>query len=217
MTAQGDAIRSRRRHFAAPGGSHDKLIGALRKVLPAGIGAMAAVMVLVPLSPRGEVSFLLDRKKVAMTGDRIDVDRATYRGADDRGQPFQVNAQKAVQANPAIPVIGMDNLTADLQFSDGPARLTAPHGDYNFEQDKLTSKNPVTVTASDGYRMLMRNVAIDLDSRTAVGGEGGGVTGTIPTGTFSAQKIVADLDGRTVALQGNARLRMVPGQMKMPQ
>jgi lipopolysaccharide export system protein LptC len=111
----------------------------------------------------------------------------------------------------------MDSLTAQLQLGDGPARLTAPHGSYNFQDDKISSADPVIVTAADGYRMVMRNVVVDLDSRTAQGGQGGGVSGTVPTGTFSSDRIVADLDSRTVALQGNARLRMVPGQMKVPQ
>jgi lipopolysaccharide export system protein LptC len=42
------------------------------------------------------------------------------------------------------------------------------------------------------------------------------VTGTVPAGTFSASRISADLGERTVTLEGNARLRMIPGQMRMP-
>jgi lipopolysaccharide export system protein LptC len=216
VSAQADAIRSRRRAFALPGGSHDQLMTTLRWLLPASIGAVAAIMVLVPLSPRGEVSFLLDRKKVALTGDRIDVSHATYRGTDDDGKAFSVTAGRAVQPNPTVPVIGMENLTAQLQLSDGPAKLVAAHGSYDYNKDKVASSDPVTFTAADGYRMVMRHVNIDLASRTASGGDGGGVTGTVPTGSFSANQIVADLDSRTVALQGRARLRMVPGQMKMP-
>ncbi len=44
----------------------------------------------------------------------------------------------------------------------------------------------------------------------------GGVTGAIPAGTFSANRIVADLGERTVALEGNARLLMAPGKLRMP-
>ena len=70
MTAQADLIRDKRRHFAAPGGAHDRLIGFLAKALPAAIGVVAAVMILSPLSQRGEISFILDRNKVAITGDQ---------------------------------------------------------------------------------------------------------------------------------------------------
>ena len=69
-------------------------------------------------------------------------------------------------------------------------------------------------TAADGYRMTSRNVEIDLKGRRVTGS--GGVSGAIPAGTFSAERIVADLDARTVALDGNARLLMAPGKLRMP-
>ena len=64
MTIEPDRIQDRRRHFAAPGGSHDRLIGFLAKALPAAIGIVVAVMILSPLSPRGEVGFLLDDREL---------------------------------------------------------------------------------------------------------------------------------------------------------
>ena len=41
---------------------------------------------------------------------------------------------------------------------------------------------------------------------------GGAVTGTTPMGVFSGNKLSADLEKRTVRLDGNARLRIVPGK-----
>ena len=67
MSLQGAQIRNRRRLLAAPGGSHDRMVAFLGKALPTAIGLVAAVMIIVPLSPRGEISFLLDRNKVAVT------------------------------------------------------------------------------------------------------------------------------------------------------
>jgi hypothetical protein len=46
MTVQAEKIRSRRQHFAAPGGFHDRLVRFLAVALPAAIGVLAAVMVL---------------------------------------------------------------------------------------------------------------------------------------------------------------------------
>ena len=44
----------------------------------------------------------------------------------------------------------------------------------------------------------------------------GGVNGTVPTGTFRADSMKADLESRTVTLEGNARLHMTPGKMRIP-
>jgi lipopolysaccharide export system protein LptC len=62
--------------------------------------------------------------------------------------------------------------------------------------------------------MTVSNVNIDLGGRTLVGR--GGVAGAIPAGTFSADRILADLDQRTLTLDGHARLRMAPGKLRMP-
>jgi lipopolysaccharide export system protein LptC len=59
-----------------------------------------------------------------------------------------------------------------------------------------------------------RQVSIDLKGRTLVGS--GGVTGAVPAGTFSAQRIFANLTERTVTLDGSARLQMQPGKFRMP-
>ncbi len=214
MTIEADLIRDRRRHFAAPGGFHDRLIAFLAKALPAAIGLVAAVMILAPLSPRGEISFLLDRNRVAITDKRVEVDNATYRGQDRQGRHFELTAGKAVQASAADPIVEMDRLAARLQLADGPAELTAPHGIYNFDTEDVTVDGPVAFAAADGYRMVTSKVAVNLKTRRVVGS--GGVSGAVPTGAFSAERIIADLDARTLMLEGNARLRMTPGKLRMP-
>lgn len=215
MSVEAVEIRNRRRHFAAPGGSHDRLIGFLAKALPAGIGLVAAVMILVPLSPRGEISFLLDRNKVAITNERLKVDDAAYRGKDNKQRGFVVTAGTAVQRSTATPVVQMDKLKALMSLNDGPAQIVAPNGAYNYDTEKIAMNGPVNFAAPDGYTMTTSKVDVDVKSQVAVGS--GGVSGTVPTGTFRGDSMKADLESRTVTLDGNARLRMTPGKLRIPQ
>jgi len=214
MTAEADLIRGNRRAFAAPGGFHDRLIAFLSKALPAAIGIVAAVMILSPLSPRGEISFLLDRNKVAITKERLKVDKAMYRGQDALGRPFRVTAGSAVQASSSNPVVAMVDLVAQMQLTEGPAEIRSPQGTYNYKTEEISVEGPVIFKATDGYHMVATNVAIDLDTRRAVGS--GGIEGAVPTGSFKADSIVADLEARTIALEGNARLSMTPGKLRIP-
>ena len=214
MTAQADLLRNRRRAFAAPGGSHDRLLKFLATYLPAAIGVVAAVMVLAPLAPRGEISFLLDRNKVAITSERLRVDEASYRGVDGRNRAFTVTADTAVQRSARDPIVEMNTLTARVKLSDGPATFSARGGVYNYDTELVRVSGDVIFAAADGYRMVTRNVTIDLKNQTVAGS--GGVQGAIPAGTFAAERIVANLDARTVALEGHARLRMEPGKLRMP-
>jgi len=206
MTEQADQIRDRRHHFALPGGSHDRLVRFLATALPAGIGAVLAVMIIAPLFPRGEISFLLDRNKVAVTRERLRIDHAMYRGEDARGRPFSVTAGNAVQRSAKVQVVQMDDLAARILLTDGPAELKARDGSYNLTENAILVNGPVDLRAADGYRMTTNNVRIDLKQQHVTGS--GGVAGAVPSGTFTAQKIEADLEQRTVALEGRARLRM---------
>jgi lipopolysaccharide export system protein LptC len=214
MTEQADIVRHRRRRFAAPGGFHDKLIRGLAIGLPAAIGVLAALMVLSPLSPRSEISFLLDRTKVAVVEDRLRVESAMYRGKDNTGRPFSITAGAAVQHSIQNPVVTMNDLVARILLGQGPAVLTARTGNYDMSEERVRVFGPVAFAAADGYRMTAQDVDIDIPAKRMV--SRGRVEGRVPAGTFRADRIMADLDGRTVTLDGNARLRMEPGKMRMP-
>jgi len=214
MTARADRIRNRRRAFAAPGSSLDRTVRWLAIGLPAAVGVIAALMVITPLGPRGEVSFLLDRNKVSTTPNHLVVDNAVYRGEDGKGRPFSLSAGSAVQHSVTVPVVQMRNLVGRILLDEGPAQITAQLGSYNYDTQKVAVDSEVKVVASDGYRMNTRGVSVDLDKKTMVGS--GGVEGATSAGTFSADSMHADLNARTVDLQGRARLHMIPGKMQVP-
>lgn len=217
-TQEAAALRSERQRFAAPGGSHDRLVKFLAAALPMAVGVVAALMVITPLSPRGEVSFLLDRNKVEEIDERLRADKALYRGQDEKGRPFSLTAGEAVQRSSAEGIVRMRDLVARLLLPEGPAQIVAPAGEYSLQTDQVDVPGTVRFSAADGYAMQLDDVRIDLPGRMVTGS--GGVSGTVPAGTFSADRLEADLEARTVALVGNARLRMVPGrvsQMRIPQ
>jgi lipopolysaccharide export system protein LptC len=62
--------------------------------------------------------------------------------------------------------------------------------------------------------MTVTGVSVNLQERTMQGDDG--VEGAVPAGTFSADTIRADLDARTIKLEGNARLTMIPGKLRVP-
>lgn len=214
MTTQADRIRDRRRAFAAPGGWLDRLVRWLAIGLPALVGVIAAFMLITPLSPRGEVSFLLDRNKVEIADERMRVTSAMYRGQDNKGRPFSLQAGDAVQTKASVPIVEMEDLTARILLTDGPAVLNAPNGEYNIETEQVSIPGSVEFTASDGYFIAARNVLIDLPSRTLL--SRGRVEGSVPAGTFMADTIRADLEEHSLVLQGDARLTMTPGKLQIP-
>ncbi|QZH76015.1 MAG: LPS export ABC transporter periplasmic protein LptC [Erythrobacter sp.] len=214
MTIAADRMRTKRQAFAAPGSSLDRIVRLLAVGLPALVGVVAAMMLITPLSPRGEVSFLLDRNRVAIADDRLRVDDAMYRGEDRQGRPFSLMAGEAVQRSNAVPVVELQDLMARILLPDGPAILSAEQGTYAIDDEQVGVPGVVRFTAADGYEMSARNVTFDLVERVLMGQ--GRVAGVIPAGTFEADSMRVDLVERTIVLDGNARLVMVPGRLRMP-
>jgi lipopolysaccharide export system protein LptC len=215
MTEAADLIRDKRRHWAAPGGSHDRKVRFLARWLPGLVGVVAAAMIIGPLFTEGELSFLLDRNKAEITTERLRVTNAMFRGEDDNGRPFTVTAGSAVQVSAREPIVRLENLAARIRLSDGPAELTAVRGAYDYAAETVQVEGPVEFTAADGYRLSTAKVLIDLNARRISGS--GGVSGAVPSGTFSADRISADLESRTLTLDGNVRMRFVQKSFRIPQ
>ena len=201
--------RSARQIWAAPGSSHDRLIRLLGFGLPIAIGVLAAFLVMAPLTASGDVSFVLDKNKVEVAKERMKLQAATYRGQDTKGQAFTLNAGSAVQQSSAVPIVQIDRLAADLQLEDGPATVRADTARYDMDTQQAKVDGPVTVRTADGYRLDTSDATLDLRNKKLTGT--GAVKGNGSQGAFSARTMTADLDSRTVALSGNARLRIVPG------
>lgn len=204
--------RNAREKWAAPGSSHDRLIRGLRIVLPASIGLLGAALVFAPLSVRSEISFVLDKNKVAIAKERMRVTTATYRGEDTKGQPFEMRAGSAVQTTSSDPVVRLKDLSAQIGLTEGPATLVAENGRYNMDSNVVLIDGPLRFTTSDGYRIDTRDVAVGLQTKKLA--SGGPITGQMPLGNFSADRISADLSTRTVALTGRARLHIVQGRAR---
>lgn len=209
MTQRADQMRSRRQLFAAPGSSHDRMVRFLGMFLPAAIGVLVAFLALAPLLRNTEVSFLLDKNQVDIARERMRVTQAMYRGQDSEGRPFSLEAGSAVQRSSRNPVVEMNDLAARILLKDGPGVLEAGRGNYNMDTEQVSVVGPVQFSSANGYRMVTRDVDIDLPKRSMV--SRGEVTGRLPTGTFRADRLKANLAERTVTLEGRARLRMTQG------
>lgn len=203
-------VRSERQLWAAPGGSHDRVVTTARAGLPILIGILAAFLVMAPLTMRGDVSFVLDKNKVEVAKERMRLQSALYRGEDAKGQPFALNAGSAVQKSSAEPIVRLNALNAAITLPDGPAKLVADHGRYDMDTERVMIDGPIKFTGPNNYRLDTTDATVDLKSRKLTGT--GGVTGTTTQGVFSGDKLTADLEQRTVLLSGNARLRLQPGR-----
>ena len=212
MSELAERERVRRQGWAAPGGAHDYLVRLLKLALPRGIGVMMAYLALAPLTKGRDISFILDKTKVAVAKERMRVQTARYQGQDNLGRQFVLEARSAVQATSSEPIVDVLGMNARLALENGPATLAADKGRYNLESERVQVIGPILFTAADGYRLQTRDVAVDLNTRTMA--SNGRVDGQMPLGRFSADRMVADLPGREVTLTGRARLHILQGGLR---
>lgn len=201
-------IPSKKRGWAHPGSSHDRMIRLLLIALPAAIGVLAAFLVIAPLTMGGEMSFLLDKNRVDVAKERLRIESADYRGVDAKGQAFRLHAGSAIQQSSAKPVVELNDLQAEIKLPEGPASIVAPKGSYDLNTEQVAVDGQIRFKTSDGYVLNTQDATVDLKTRTME--SGGAVRGNTPLGVFSGNKMSADLEKRTVSLDGNARLRIFP-------
>jgi len=208
------AIRKRevKQRWAVPGSTHDSLVRWSKVVLPMAVGVLIAVLMVAPLGNSGDVSFILDKKKVENAPERMRVEAARYNGADDKGQRFEITAKSAIQQSSDVPIVDIRGMFARLALSQGPLVIAANQGRYDLDAQKVAVNGPVRVLGPDGYRLETRNVEVDLKRRQVT--SSGRVTGSTRLGPFQAGGLKADLGSRTVVLDGGARLIIVQGTVR---
>ena len=204
--------RGSKQRWAVPGSAHDRLVRWSKILLPSAVGILIAVLAVAPLDRNGDVSFILDKKKVDNAPERMRVDAARYTGTDNKGQRFEIVANSAIQRSSDEPVVDIRGMFAQLGLSQGPVRIGANQGRYNLDTQQVAVQGPIRVLGPDGYRLSTRDVNVDLKRRQVV--SEGPVSGRMRLGTFEAQQLRADLGERTVVLKGRARLKIVQGAVR---
>ncbi|MFN2473390.1 MAG: LPS export ABC transporter periplasmic protein LptC [Sphingomicrobium sp.] len=180
--------------------------------LPVLVIGLFILLAIAPFAQKGDVSFLLDKNKADKAQERMRVEQARYTGSDDKGQPFEIVADRALQQSSAVRVVDINGVRAKLGLDQGPVSIKADTGRYDLDAQKVALPGAVRVRDAQGYHLDTSGVTVDLKGRQL--NSGGSVQGTMRLGDFSAGHLSADLGKRTVTLGGGARLKIVQGAVK---
>lgn len=200
------------RHWAEPGSRHDTVVRIVKFGLPVLIVGLLLLLAIAPFDRRGDVSFIVDKNEVEQAKERMRVEQARYTGEDNKGQRFLIVADRAVQRSSNVPVVMIEGMQARLDLARGPLSIAALKGHYDLEREQVAVDGPIRIIGPDGYQLATRDVTVDLDKR--VMNSKGRVTGMMPLGRFEAGSLNADLDERTVRLNGGVRLKIVQGAVR---
>ena len=191
-----------KQRWAEPGSGHDQIVRWSKIVLPSAVGVLLAILMLAPL----------DKKKVQTAPESMRVESARYTGTDDKGQMFEMVANRAIQPSSNTPLVDIRGMSARLDQQRGPVLIAADRGRYNVDTQRVAIDGPVKVAGADGFRLNTSNVMVDLKQRQLA--SQGPAQGAMRLGQFKANRISADLDEHKVVLDGGVRLKIVQGAVR---
>ena len=212
MSELANQEREVKQRWAVPGSSHDRIIRFAKVALPSGVGALIAFLALAPLDKSGDISFILDKNEVESAPERMRVEQARYIGEDNRGQKFQITANRALQRTSDQPIVDIWGMLARFGLTQGPFTVAADQGRYNLDEQQVSVVGPVRVAGPEGEQLVTNNVTVDLKQNVVRGD--GGVSGRMELGQFQAGRLRADLNSRTIVLDGGTRLKIVQGAVR---
>lgn len=204
--------REGKQRWAVPGSSHDRIVRFAKVALPSAVGVVIAFLAMAPLDKSGDVSFILDKNQVENAPERMRVEQARYVGQDNNGQKFLIVANRALQRTSEQPIVDIWGMLARFGLAQGPVTVAANQGQYNLDQQKVTVQGPVRVAGPEGEQLVTRDVTVDLKQNVMT--SDGGVAGRMELGQFEASRLRANLNDRTVVLDGGARLKIVQGAVR---
>ena len=204
--------REVKQRWAVPGSSHDRIVRFAKVALPSAVGVVIAFLAMAPLDKSGDVSFILDKNQVENAPERMRVEQARYVGQDNNGQKFLIVANRALQRTSEQPIVDIWGMLARFGLAQGPVTVAANQGQYNLDQQKVTVRGPVRVAGPEGEQLVTRDVTVDLKQNVMT--SDGGVAGRMELGQFEASRLRANLNDRTVVLDGGARLKIVQGAVR---
>ncbi len=206
MTVAADELARERRRWALPGSRWDRYVKFAKRGLPLGATAVLLTCLIWPMTASREFSFLLSKDSVEMADERMRIERPAYRGEDSQGRGFSILAERAVQRTSNSPIVELTDIEARLVMAEGVATVSALLGRYDMEKERLRVTGPVKFRRPDGYTLETADVTVDLPARKVV--SAGRVKGRVPLGSFAADRLDVDLEGRTLKLSGNTKMRI---------
>jgi lipopolysaccharide export system protein LptC len=212
MSELANQERATKQRWAVPGSSHDRVVRFAKIALPSAVGVVIAFLAMAPLDNRGDVSFILDKNQVDNAPERMRVEQARYTGEDNRGQKFLIVADRALQRSSEQPIVDIWGMLARFGLSQGPVTVAANQGRYNLDEQQVAVDGVVKVAGPEGEQLVTHDVTVDLKKNLMT--SKGQVSGRMELGQFQAGRLRADLNSRTVVLDGGTRLKIVQGAVR---
>lgn len=219
--ARGQSVRGSRALDSLPTGSRttgaqamarSRLVRRLRLILPTLGLALVLVFFFNTRSNKPDDAFLKDFEDISTSADELRMANPRFAGVDDKGRPFEITAESAMQTSNDRNFVELDQPRAVQGDGDAVSVVTADRGLYQSETNILDLEENVTLAheiGADTYvlRTPSATVAIKDEIVTSDSGVGGE---SDDGGALRADRMKAYNGEGRVVFEGNVRMRIYP-------
>ncbi len=176
-----------------------------KRLLPVVALALLSTLALWPELDREAEQARQASHRAGADADAARLIDARYRGVDERGRPYTITADTAIQVSPER--VDLTNPVGDALLQNGTwLMLSAKTGVYMQHLGQLDLQDNVTLYRADGTTMKSRTATMDLKQGAAAGNETVHAEG--PFGTLDAQAYTLLDKGSVIQFRGPATLVM---------
>lgn len=213
-----DSLPSRARTTNRAAAARSRLIRRLRIALPIVALVLIAAFIFNTRSTGVDEAFLDDFKELTAATEELRMANPRFAGIDDKGKPFEIQAEWAIQEPGEKEMIGLEKPRAVQGEADDLTIVTADSGVYQSEQNILELSDNVTLEHAIGKNIyVFRSPAATVSMGDEVVTSNAGVGGEGPDGgALKADRMKAyNAEGRVV-FEGNVSMRIYPKSKKEP-
>jgi lipopolysaccharide export system protein LptC len=180
-------------------GRHSRMVRIVRVGLPIAIvialGGYIGVTYFNPMSVLASAPSVSG--KLAIQGSKITMELPKIAGITRDQRSYQLTAETAVQDITKPDQVELQNLRAEMEMAGADmVVITAKSGTYNTKGDKVTLREHVVVTSTQGYNAKLREAVVDMKKGNVVSDQP--VEVRMPSGLINANGMEVENSGEVV-------------------
>jgi lipopolysaccharide export system protein LptC len=188
---------------------HSRRVRFLRKAIPIGVLAAVAIMAATAwFSPfRMLANLPIDFGNVAISGTKIKMEAPRLSGFTRDARPYELTAKTAAQDLTKPDRVELEGVNAKLRMLDeSSVQLTATNGLYDTKSERLTLKDNIVLTTSNGYRSYLSEALVDMRNGSVISDKP--VEVTMPRGKLTANRLEVADAGEVVRFHGGVTMTL---------
>jgi lipopolysaccharide export system protein LptC len=192
---------------------YSQFVGVMKRLLPTAAAIVVMSVVVYTLIPRpADRGIKIEYTSMGQIDNDLAMMKPKLTGMDDKGNPFVITADKAIQDGRNARRARLLKVQADMNLdSQRWLSAMAENGFVDADTGKLSLGGGISVFSDSGYELHTDSMHVDLNTGQLAGDHA--VTGQGPMGALRADRFTVDRRHQQIHLYGNVQTTIAAGKI----